>query len=1633
MIINDELNIEREIASSKNRLLDLTLRNNLLNFKPRRDSINCCDEDIIRLYDLLVLNEKTMKFLPKNSHNESSLNFTEPNINLDKYIQTNHDETSLKRILSSLYRKNKSLIEEEGYNSFYLALGFLEWKESNHQDASHKAPLILVPLKISRESISSPFSVNWYGEDILCNLSLISKLKEQEIIFPCFEEFKSKEELKDYLNEVKEAIRSTQWKIHHEIYFSNFSFKKFIMFKDLDSIGSNIKEIFSQEHESVQDSGNALTDFKSSKFFNVLDADSSQLAVLNEVKKGKNLVVEGPPGTGKSQTIVNIIAELLAQNKKVLFVSEKKAALDVVKDRLDSVGLGESCLELHSRKSNKKHFLEELQKTLELDSVCLSDKSKNEFQDLDKLKKELNEYVNIIHTPYKNTELTPYYLMGVLEETTQFLENHNQEKYNLNVKCVNINTEKRGEYYTKLKKIKTYYDLVKPISGLVWRNTHPLLSSPEIRDIKEELNELIHYIEKYIELDNNISNLIGTERLNNFKLDSLVNNAKILKPHLKLLNDSDNLDELILNISTFQDKSKNIDLNVLDLNLEDLKNEINNLMKNINSLNLNLEITEKEDFKTINSRFKLNKQYIEESNLEKALYDPDLIPKFIEFKTKKNSLIKRTFSRNFRTIKKEFKSYYDTEVSDNQIVDDFEKLIKIDTELSEIRDKILAYTNQTTSDEKILIESEKLLSWADDLNKIKSKLNTFKITTNNTILKDSINNLIELKKLLTKIENDDKKGQYYFNETWKSYKSNVSELNHQLEDIKKFKRLYNSQFFSDNTLKFINNARFNELNVIYELTNTKSKIIQLYDFLNNKLNFKNELLLEGIESVSPEKLKELMSILFNDIDNLDDYRLFVQHCDKYNDNNISEIIELIKEDRIKSECIVNLFRYTFVNNVLKDVFKRCPILDEFNYKLHENNLEQFKKLDLKTMKSNQVRIKEILANQRPNIAKPSKSSSLGILKHEMSKKRRIKPIRKLLSQTYDVISSIKPCFLMSPLSIATHLDPQIFKQYFDYVIFDEASQVKIEDAWGAIARGKHYVIMGDTKQLPPTNFFDIESTVDEDEFIYSNDLESILHFCKNIFDSKMLKWHYRSRHDSLISFSNSEFYNNKLHVFPSPIKNAEDLGLKIEYKPNTTYLRGEGSCNPLEAEAVVDYVFDCVKRYGHSKSIGVGTFSAKQSRIIEDVLETKLKDNSELKEFFNESTEGFFIKNLENIQGDERDIIIISVGYGKDQNSKFNLNFGPLNHEGGERRLNVLITRAKEQCIVFSNFKSSEMHTNDKTPRSIECLKNFLHYAETGEFAPIYHTGEDFDSPFEESVYNFLTDEGYEVEKQVGCAGYKIDLAIVDKDNANRYILAIECDGATYHSSKLSRDRDRLRQEILENLGWKFHRIWSTDWYHNRSSAKKRLVKTIEETIENKDNIKIAKKIESDSEPEIIVKPRGESMQEELDNYFTNYIYFTPYGDNYLDKSMLKSFINCESPVHIDDMYDCLKVFFNHKATKKFKRDINKVLSDLTLEKSIVKKGNFYYSPNFDEKSFRVRKRKSPKIDRIPNEEIQKAIIATLNLQFSLKRDDLIKEASKYLGFNILRDKNRKSFNDMIDQMIYKGKLKENNNKITTY
>ena len=1647
MVSQTDFNLQNTIEGLRDNLLDMSLRNNLLNFRPRKKNIEIVDENIASLYNILVVKEQKMKFLSNETLDEDALldntwysNAELKDSHTDKNLQTRYEPDELQKRLTHLYRDNKTVLEEQGYNDFFLALGFLEWKEADYEEKIHKAPLVLVPMTIERTSISQPFTVSWNGDEIRSNLSLIYKLQEQSVEIPNFEEFESEEDLINYFKQIESIIsRKSDWKISKEIFLSSFNFKKFVMFKDLDlsnwsCINDNkIKNLFDVQDSEIQYDDLDLNSINSFEIYNVMDADSSQLAVLQEAKEGRNLVVEGPPGTGKSQTIVNLIAELMAMGQKVLFVSEKKAALDVVKSRLDSVGLGEGCLELHGKNSNKKEFLNELEETLNIDSVELSDQ--NDFQQLDTIKNELDTYVETLHTIYKKTELTPFRLIGMYEYYRQKLINNNQEILKLDIDDVSqLNTEKRGEIIRKLDDIVEYYDLVSPVSDNIWANTSPEdLTSPDIKDLEEKLKKLLDYLKKYDELDDNIHELIGVDKLDNLNIEPLISNSKILKPNLKLLKEEDNLEKIIDDINIFQKKMGSMNIDVLDLDLDNIKNEINTLQDNINTLNINMDIMDKEDFKSISNDFKFNKDIINDSNLENALKNPNLEVEFNEFKSKRGSFLKRTFDGNFKRIKNNFKTYYSTDVSDDQIESDFEKIITANNDLTKLRNKILAYSkSETDNDDKIIIESEKLISWVSDLDAIKSNLSTYQVTVQKNTLKDKINTLIELKSLLQSIESMNDIGQYYFGDDWNSYQSNTRTLKEKLINLQQFKELYDKNYFNNITIEFIQSNHFNTLNsYLTELSNVKTDIIKKYDEINNILTFKNELKIDDINSANVPDLTNNVEGMLQHIENLNDYRMFAKYCREYSDKYAKQLIEYINEDKIKSELITSLFYYNFANISLTDIFSNEPILDEFNYNLHEEKLSKFKELDKIVIEDNKYRVREILGKNRPNMAiAAGPNSSLGILKKEMSKKRKIKPIRKILTEANDVISSIKPCFMMSPLSIAQYLDPKIYESYFDYVIFDEASQVKIEDSIGAMLRGNKYIVMGDTKQLPPTTFFEKELDIDEEdeEEGVADNIESILHLCKNSFDTKMLKWHYRSRHESLISVSNQEFYNNNLYVFPSPTKESEDLGLKFEYDPNTIYARGDGANNIKEAENIVEYALNCFRKWGNSRSLGIGTFNIKQKNTIMDILEKKLKDYPELEQFFNEdSEEGFFVKNLENIQGDERDIILISIGYGKDQNNKLSLSFGPLNKEGGERRLNVLITRAKKQCVVFSNFKSSEMHTHENTPKGVEALKTFLYYAENGKFPENYHTGEDFDSPFEESVYNFLTDEGYTVEKQVGCAGYKIDLAIVDKDDANRYILAIECDGATYHSSPLARDRDRLRQEVLEGLGWKFHRIWSTDWYHVNKTAKQRLLDAVEEAMKNKDNKKIAEEFETNFKPKVVVKTNEDKQQEELDKYFENYKNYQ-HNFSFSKDSTIRTLIEIEQPIYFDDIVDTLKVIYNRKATKKFKDEIQ---TELNRMLGIHRKKDYYYIKGFDWDSMKVRKRESPNIKRICEEELEKSIIYTLKLQYSSSKEDLIKSASMHLGFKSLRSNVKEKFGIIINKMISNGILLEENGTIS--
>ncbi|MQS35269.1 DUF3320 domain-containing protein [Streptomyces katsurahamanus] len=467
-----------------------------------------------------------------------------------------------------------------------------------------------------------------------------------------------------------------------------------------------------------------------------------------------------------------------------------------------------------------------------------------------------------------------------------------------------------------------------------------------------------------------------------------------------------------------------------------------------------------------------------------------------------------------------------------------------------------------------------------------------------------------------------------------------------------------------------------------------------------------------------------------------------------------------------------------------------------------------------------------------NSRRPRRTSvgQAAVIRREAEKKRRHMPVRHLLKQTRDVLRLVKPCFMMSPLTVSQFL-PSDFE--FDAVIFDEASQVLPQDAVNSVYRGKALIVAGDQKQLPPTSFFNAGGDSDDgDEWDddATDGFESILDLCKasGVLRGLPLRWHYRSRHENLIAFSNHDFYDNSMVTFPGALEQGPDIGVEF-IKADGVYDRGGSSNNPLEATKVAQRVihhFDTRPEH----TLGVVALSKAQAEAIEEAVQKARAARPDLDRHFTEGRlDGFFIKNLETVQGDERDVIILSIGYGPDHRGKLLSTFGPINREGGWRRLNVAVTRARRRMEVVTSFHGGDLP--DSSNKSVQHLKRYLQYAQHGP-AILQTQAADPDaapeSPFEEEVIDVLRGWGYEVQPQVGVAGFRIDMAVRHPGAPGTYALGIECDGAMYHSSRAARDRDRLREAVLRDLGWRLHRIWGTDWYRNRRDAMARLRAAVE-------------------------------------------------------------------------------------------------------------------------------------------------------------------------------------------------------------
>ncbi len=443
-------------------------------------------------------------------------------------------------------------------------------------------------------------------------------------------------------------------------------------------------------------------------------------------------------------------------------------------------------------------------------------------------------------------------------------------------------------------------------------------------------------------------------------------------------------------------------------------------------------------------------------------------------------------------------------------------------------------------------------------------------------------------------------------------------------------------------------------------------------------------------------------------------------------------------------------------------------------------------------------------------------SEFALIQHEASKKKKHAAIRSLLKRALKAIKALKPCFMMSPMSVAQYLEPGQYE--FDVIVMDEASQIRPEEALGAIARAKQLVVVGDPKQLPPTSFFSrmaSDEDQDDDEDVGLQRAESILDAVIPIFQTRRLRWHYRSRHESLIAFSNQKYYDSDLVLFPSPFNESDEYGIKFTRLSNATFKEG---VNLVESEKIVELLARQIQQRPN-ESVGVVAMNIKQRDQIEAQLEQRLSTDNLLQRAYerNQDTdEPLFIKNLENVQGDERDVIIISMTYGPEMAGGVTYQrFGPINSDVGWRRLNVLLTRSKKRMEIVASMGSGDVRADNTSKLGVQSLRALLEYCETGHMNSTIRTGGQPDSAFEVAVIRKLAAAGYSAEPQVGVAGFFIDLAVCNPEKPGEFLMGIECDGATYHSAKSARDRDRLRQEVLENLGWEIRRIWSTDWFRN--------------------------------------------------------------------------------------------------------------------------------------------------------------------------------------------------------------------------
>ena len=1405
----------------------------------------------------------------------------------------------------------------------------LKWYDKESSKIENHSPLLFIPVEIIKERSKTNFKIKLLDDEVQTNISLMEKFRNDfGVEFPEYPSDYELGSLIQYIEKIEEKISSIpdskRWSIDQVVYIDTFSFSKISLYSDMSKhlqelYGHKIIRIIGEETKYRDPGNNVREEAIISKYprgyHTVLNADSTQMIAIEKALRGESLVIRGPPGTGKSQTIANLIAEFIANGKKILFVSQKIAALEVVKKRLDEVSLGQFCLEVHSHKSNKKEVLNRIESVMGL-QLEGSNKTEREYKLLKTKTQSLDNYIEVVSRNEYFGDYTLYELIGQYSKLSDFpplstklieipktpselddIVSNVRRWFDASDQVKDLDTDPFREFGVKYSKnmdataiLQKIHDLHK---GLIHLNR-------EIGEFEEEIGFKDSYeiSEEYIlPLQNLVSRTSSTMN-------------KVLLERDKINSRFDGSDLVYLtstNVSTFSDSVAIV---------KAYTGEFNILKKFIEDFSI-------EKLEDVESSLDLLNGLISRFSTEQLSYDIfDLVAQREEY----SSSLSRYFKRRYYT----YRSIINTHFKDKSSLDEIHAIM--------VKLKVNKLNHSW-------IDKQYLERLQHNLAKIKSGLDLSPIGVNIILnFEEPIVDIFKHVSLLSDLLNA------YYKEYEKSVNlaSSLSDriyLEHSIDEFLEYRGQLDNDILPmlDRIVKLFESLKkdFSDFQS-YIRPKKRNTIGKIFDpeYLNNL-----EKLLDDKDNFY--KRVELNNAAYK----------FRKYFGKGFDDEFIQMEPEVLEGSIKK---------TIFESMISNAISSRKELRSFSLAAQKRLLRDFRRLDTTIIENNRRRIIENLLRTNGNrtiFTENVKTSEVSLLKKEMLKKKRIKPLRRILAESRDYITSLMPCFLMSPLSIASYLPGEKFNSYFDIVIFDEASQVMPEDALGAILRGKQIIVVGDDKQMPPTSFFQSDrSDEDGDDEIYN--FESILEeFISAGIGEAMLKWHYRSKKEKLIQFSNDKYYSNMLMTFPDPIRKANSNSNDIENLPaisfqqvNGVYDKGNSRTNKVEAQLIVEEIVNHLRALHNTKryySLGVIAFNKQQADLIADMFRMYLENNPDLEELYykikGENSEELFMKNIENVQGDERDIILISIGYGPDHNGKMSLNFGPLNKNGGERRLNVAITRARYGMKIFCSFDPNSVDHSTSNSTGLKHLIEYLQFAKTGVMNQTnrreHLSIQNFESPFEESVARALEDLGYEVDTQIGSAGYRIDLGIVDQNNPSRYIVGIECDGASYHSSRFARDRDRIRHDVLSKLGWKLYHIWSVDWFNSKEAVLNDIQKFIEDAY-NKggdpsvSSSSIARKIEFSKNTEYSTAPDKANFQvtppatlllnegkaDKYQIYKSKRIYTKNQfeRDDILEK-VISSIIETEGPIHRDVIAIRIKEIFHlPKLTKKVKDRINR-------------------------------------------------------------------------------------------------------------